>query len=110
MPVPAGAPRRVGRLHAWAAGVSPDEKRLAYGSRDSLWLADIDGSGARLLVKLPSTPASIRWSPDGGRLRYSAMGEGRRPWIWETTIEKPSPRPLWPGQQGDWVEGGASWF
>ncbi len=106
VPVPAGAPRRVGRLHTWAAGVSPDEKRLAYASRDSLWLADIDGSGARLLVKLPSPPASIRWSPDKRRLRFSAVGEGRRPWIWETTIEKPSPRPLWPGQQGDWVEGG----
>jgi hypothetical protein len=105
-PVPAGTPRRLGRLHTWAAGVSPDAKRLAYASGSSLWLADMDGSGARLLVKLPSPPFSIRWSPDGGRLRFTTVGEGRRLWIWETTIEKPSPRPLWPGQQGDWVEGG----
>ena len=106
VPVPAGSPRRVGRLHAWAASVSPDEKRLAFATKNAIWLADIDGSGARLLVNLSRRLASIRWSPDGARLRFSAPGEDRRPWIWETTIDEPSPRPLWEGQQGEWVEEG----
>jgi predicted Ser/Thr protein kinase len=106
VPVPAGPPRRVGRLHAWAAGVSPDEKRLAFATKNALWLAEIDGSGARLLFEVPSRLGAVRWSPDGKRLRFSARGEGDRPWIWETGIEKPSPRPLWPGQQGEWVEEG----
>jgi Tol biopolymer transport system component len=105
VPVPSGTPRRVGRLHAWAAGVSPDERRLAFKTKSALWLADIDGSGARKLLELPSElGSSIRWSPDGTRLRFSAPGEDDRPWIWETAVEKPALRPLWPGQQGEWVE------
>jgi tRNA A-37 threonylcarbamoyl transferase component Bud32 len=106
VPVPAGSPRRVGRLHAWAAGVSPDEKRLAFATKRALWLADIDGSNAHLLVEWPSSLGAIRWSSDGARLRFSAQGEDHRPWIWETGIDRPSPRPLWPGQQGEWVEEG----
>jgi Tol biopolymer transport system component len=104
VPVPSGTPHRLGRLRAWAAGVSPDERRLAFATKSTLWLADIDGSGARRLLELPSRLDSIRWSPDGTRLRFSAPGEGNRPWIWETAVEKPAPRALWPGRQGEWVE------
>jgi Tol biopolymer transport system component len=103
VPVPSGTPRRLGRLHAWAAGVSPDERRLAFATKRTLWLADIDGSGARKLLELASALASIRWSPDGKRLRFSAPGEDDRPWIWETALDRPAARALWPGQQGDWV-------
>jgi hypothetical protein len=49
----------------------------------------------------------VTWSPDGGRIRFSAQAEDQaEPWIWETTAEGGTPRPLWPGRNGAWTADG----
>ncbi len=59
---------------------SPDGSRLAFGSNrtgsDSLWLANADGSMARLAYSVAGARVSRpAWSPDGGRLIVSVYDE-----------------------------------
>jgi hypothetical protein len=68
--LPTGAPQLV---HDQASGVrlSPDGARFVYGDatqQSSLFVANVDGSGAMLVAAVPGRPAE--WSPDGSRIAY----------------------------------------
>jgi Tol biopolymer transport system component len=116
VPVPAGTPRRIGKLVANVVAVSPDEERLA--------LTTPEGTGSRIVVVRlddPLAPPLVEfrlpqgggfrtdWSPDGRRLRFTAgppEGGERSPWVWEASLTGETPRPLWPGWGGDWSPDG----
>ena len=118
VPLPAGAPRRLGNLVANSVAVSPDEKRLALtiydgqGAQTRILICGLDDPNAPPLaqLKLPRSGGWwARWSPDGERLRFSAPGPpGHEPesWVWETSRTAEAPRPLWPGSGGDWSPDG----
>lgn len=75
----------------FAAGrISPDGSRIAYvreemstferAPRETLWLANIDGSGpVQLAADWDRWPASHAWLPDGSGLLVTADDDGRRP-------------------------------
>ena len=107
VPVPAGAPQRVGDLLAVSADGSPDGRSLALMRNRSIAVASLDGSELRELCRLEGPGNRIRWSPDGTRIRFNSRGPGSRSeqWIWEISATGGSPRPLWPGHQGAWVGG-----
>ncbi len=71
LPVPAGAPRRIGNILATCAAWSPDGREIAYVRDRDLYRSKRDGSEARKLVTLPGTAWWLRWSPDGSRLRLT---------------------------------------
>jgi Tol biopolymer transport system component len=106
VPVPAGAPSRVGNFVGWAAAASPDGRRVAaVNVKDgTITVARRDGSIEQVLGPFPiHTALSLTWSPDGRRLRYTAPGsESSSSWIWETTLDGGTPRPLWRGSSGRW--------
>jgi Tol biopolymer transport system component len=107
VPVSGGAPRRLGNLEAISAAASPDGETLALTQRDSrLVLARRDGSVIREWPPFPSRPSSIAWSPDGRRLRFTALGPERRSWVWELSTEGGEARRLWPGNAGGWTPDG----
>ncbi|MFO7699864.1 MAG: hypothetical protein R6W79_04580 [Acidimicrobiia bacterium] len=71
----------------WAASMlswSPDGRRIAYGDRQGVWVADADGTDADLVVESrrglfpwisdgPETAAvvtTVRWSPDGSWIAF----------------------------------------
>ena len=66
----------------WWPAVSPDGSRLAWTSDRSgaaeLWVAAVDGAGARRLTRFdgPYTQAAV-WSPDGRSLVVAAPVEGQ---------------------------------
>jgi hypothetical protein len=106
VPVPGGSPRPL-PLPAQFAAPSPDGERLVLVSGERLLLAARDGSGLREVRRLAAGLLSLAWAPDGRRIRFSARRSGALgPWIWETSVDGEEPRPLWPGQGGEWTADG----
>ena len=108
VPVPAGAPSRLGNLEAFLAASSPDGTMLAlsqFGYR--LLVVRRDGALVREWPPLPSQPVSLAWSPNGKRLRFQAVGPDLlRSWVWEVSVDGGEPRALWPGEGGRWTPDG----
>src|SRR5579863_8215640 len=83
--LPSGNVRRIGDLFADAAAFAPDGLKIAIGWNNALYMADSDGAGQRKIAQLPGTPSSIRWSPDGKRLRFTLMDpKTLRSSLWES--------------------------
>ena len=110
VPVPQGAPRRLGDLRANFMALSPDEEHLLLVQGSRILLALVDGSGSRTLLDIAAIgPAWIRWAPDGKRFRFAGRGPSgheRETWVWESSTAAETPRPLWPGGRGDWTPDG----
>jgi eukaryotic-like serine/threonine-protein kinase len=72
IPVLGGSPRRLGDIIAERAAWSPDGKMLVYTALGDVFLANADGSDPRKLNKVNGDIINVRWSPDGGRLRFDS--------------------------------------
>ncbi len=110
VPVPQGAPRRMGDLRAISMALSPDEEHLLLARRNRIVLARVDGSEARPLLDIPAIgPGWIRWAPDGKRFRFTGrgpVGHESESYVWESSTAAETPRPLWPGGRGEWTADG----
>ena len=69
-PLPAGAPHRVGNIHALLATWTPDGSHIAYPDGDTIMMANKDGSEPHPLAKASGIVFGIRFSPDGRRIRF----------------------------------------
>jgi Tol biopolymer transport system component/DNA-binding winged helix-turn-helix (wHTH) protein len=76
LPIPEGAPRRLGDIRAQAAAWSPDGQSLIYASDRDIYVAAADGSGPRKIASAMHPPESFRWSPDGRVVRFT-QGDGK---------------------------------
>ncbi len=84
IPLPSGSPRRIGNFVVSSAAWSTDGSQLVYTKGSGIYLANGDGSGQRLLVAVQGAPDSVRFSPDGRRIRFT-LNEAARiaSSIWE---------------------------
>ena len=71
VPLPTGAPRRLGDVRAHSAAWSPDGRVLAYATGSEIYAANHDGSAPRKLLSLPGRAFGLTFSPDGGRIRFT---------------------------------------
>jgi DNA-binding winged helix-turn-helix (wHTH) protein/Tol biopolymer transport system component len=73
LPLPAGAPHRLGDILAHDACWSPDGRRLVFANGKDVFGAKADGSEVRKLASPDGSDLlfGIRFSPDGRRLRFS---------------------------------------
>jgi Tol biopolymer transport system component/DNA-binding winged helix-turn-helix (wHTH) protein len=98
LPLPAGAPHRVGDVLAHDASWSPDGKQIVYANGHDLYVSKVDGSEPRKLVTTPDGNAWWpRWSSDGKLVRFTVLGpyESRR--IWEVSADGSRAHPLFSG-------------
>ena len=81
-----GPSRRLGGLEGVEATWSPDGQEVLYTKgRDShLYLAKSDGTGSRALAKVPGSPYSVHWSPDGRRISVSVADKNSNV-LWEVS-------------------------
>ena len=97
LPVPGGIPHRLGDVRAHDAAWSPDRQRIVYANGPDVFIAKDDGTASRKLLTAP-VPTSLRWSPDGSRLRFTQRnpntGLGS---LWEVSADGSNLHQLLPG-------------
>jgi serine/threonine protein kinase/Tol biopolymer transport system component len=98
VPLPAGAPYRVGDIMAQDACWAPDGTHLVYAHGSDLYMAKADGTDARKLATVSGFPFALRFSPDGSRLRFTIGDEKNTSSLWEIRINGEALHPLLP----DW--------
>lgn len=108
-----GLTQRIGNLVGQDAAWSSDGHRVALAQWNSIWLANRDGSGARLLATLPGDVKGIRWSPDGSLLRFGIVPDAKWNYpLWEADTSTGETRQVLPAfynsvNGGAWLPGGA---
>ena len=99
VPLPAGDPRPLG-VKGRAAAWSPDGEQFAYINGADLWVAKKDGPEPRKLAALGGIAENLRWSPDGGTLRFDLqdLRQGSRDatWLWEVSADGTNLRQVLP--------------
>jgi Tol biopolymer transport system component/DNA-binding winged helix-turn-helix (wHTH) protein len=73
IPLPGGAPRRLGDLVAESIVPTPDGASLLYSDRRSIYQAAADGSQEKKLLDAPGSPMQLTISPDARKLVYTVF-------------------------------------
>ncbi|HXM94195.1 MAG TPA: protein kinase [Candidatus Dormibacteraeota bacterium] len=84
LPLPTGSPRHLSNIVAHAAVWSPDGRQLAFAKGSDIFLTNADGTNVRKLITVSGSADSIRFSPDGTRLRFTlGTPQTNSPSLWE---------------------------
>jgi eukaryotic-like serine/threonine-protein kinase len=119
VPVPAGAPRRLADVVASSAAWSRDGQQLAYSRGADLYVAKWDGSQPHKVVTVGGGIGAVQFSPDGKRLRFTALDSGSGVLrLWEVGADGSGLRQLLPESFhqdpgeccGRWSADGAYYF
>lgn len=73
LPLPAGAPRRVGDFVVESVAPSPDGKWLIFSDANAVYEASISGGPVRKLFDTKATATHLAVSPDGQRLCFEVV-------------------------------------
>jgi serine/threonine protein kinase len=111
LPVPAGAPRRLGGLLGHDAAWFPDGQKIVYANGHDLYLAKADGSDLRKLVTAAAgIPWWPRWSPDGSNLRFTIIDpKTNSTSLWQVEADGSGLRPLISGWSNPPAECCGNW-
>jgi Tol biopolymer transport system component/DNA-binding winged helix-turn-helix (wHTH) protein len=114
LPLPVGSPRRLSDISPTAASWSPDGKEMAIATGSDIFLARKDGSEPRKLATAAGLVFNLRFSPDGGRLRFDMYDSKTSDnSLWEVRRDGSNLHPLLPGWNpapleccGNWTRDG----
>jgi eukaryotic-like serine/threonine-protein kinase len=118
LPLPAGAPRRLGNASGHGAAWSPDGRYLAFVNASDLFLANADGTAPFKLASFPQRALRPYFSPDGRRIRLNAYSlEKLSDELWEIQVDGTNPHTLIPSwhvapveYSGKWTSDGRYYF
>jgi Tol biopolymer transport system component/DNA-binding winged helix-turn-helix (wHTH) protein len=95
LPLPSGPPRRMGDLLLDSIAWSPDGNQVAFSKGPEIYVANTDLSEPRKLATAADLVYSLRFSPDGGRLRFELADPGKSSSsIWEMARNGSGLRPV----------------
>ena len=98
LPLPSGAPRRMGDFRIDSLAAAPDGKHAGFSVRQDIYLANSDLSEPRKLVTMANLVEGIHFSPDSRRLRFDVYDpRNGASAIWETDRDGQHSRPLLEG-------------
>jgi eukaryotic-like serine/threonine-protein kinase len=110
LPLPAGSMRRVGDILAHSAAWAPDGQHIVYARRSSLYECNADGSGSREFLTVAGVPFTLRFSPDGHRLRFTIRDTNQRTSsLWEVSADGKNLHPVLPEWNKPAQEFGGAW-
>jgi serine/threonine protein kinase/Tol biopolymer transport system component len=108
--LPSGTPRRLADIVGHSGAWSPDSRQLAFAKGPDIYIANADGTDARKLISLSGFADSIRFSPDGTRLRFTVTSpQSNSRAIWELRTNGSDLHPLLPGWHSPPVECCGAW-
>jgi serine/threonine protein kinase/Tol biopolymer transport system component len=118
LPLPAGAPRRLGEIVGHGGAWSPDGRKVAFANGSDLFVADAGGNNARKLITASGFVTGCRFSPDGSRIRFTVnASETNALSLWEVRSDGSDLHALFPGWHsppdeccGRWTSDGRYYF
>jgi eukaryotic-like serine/threonine-protein kinase len=118
LPLPSGAPRRLGDFLGHDAVWSPDGHHIVYFNASDVYGANADGTNPQKLITVPGIPSAPRFSPDGHRIRFTiSPAERNSNALWEIRSDGSGLHQLLPGWHnppdeccGDWTPDGRYFF
>jgi len=97
MPLPAGSLRLISNVNGHDAVWTPRGK-LVFAVGNDLYIADHYGAKPSKFATAPGFPASISFSPDGNRFRFTAKNlADNTSALWEARADGSDMHPLFPG-------------
>src|SRR5215475_11618235 len=109
LPVLGGSPRRLGEVVAHSAAWSPNGSQVVFANGFDLYLVRKDSAEPRKLVTVGGIPISLRWSPDGSRLRFTVHRGPTMSSLWECAADGSNLHPLLPGWNNPPAECCGNW-
>jgi Tol biopolymer transport system component/DNA-binding winged helix-turn-helix (wHTH) protein len=110
VPLPSGAPRRLGDFVADSATWSADGSQMFFSHRSDIIRSKGDGSQPHKLATVGSQVFNLRLSPDGSRLRFDVVDtRNGSSAIWELQSDGSNPHPLLPAWNTDPHECCGTW-
>ncbi|HTT24906.1 MAG TPA: protein kinase [Candidatus Sulfotelmatobacter sp.] len=97
LPLPSGAPRRLGDFEAHDGTWSPDGQHLIFCKNSDIFEANADGTQPHKLASVSGIPRGPRFSPDGKHIRLAVEVAGNASAIWEMQADGGNLHPLFPG-------------
>lgn len=108
VPLPQGAPRRLGIVLADDATFTPDGKQVIFIKGAEIWIVNVDGSHARQLWTGRGGAFDPRVSPDGKRMRFSTCAQ-LSCLLWEARTDGSRAHQVLPGWQDVPVQHAGTW-
>jgi predicted Ser/Thr protein kinase len=118
LPLPSGAPRRLGDTVGHSAAWSPDGRHLVFCKASDIYQANADGTDPQKLLTVSGLPYSPRFSADGTRIRFHIQRpENNSLALWEIRADGSNLHPILPGWHnppseccGAWTPDGRYYF
>ena len=118
LPLPSGAPRRLGDIVGHDGAWSPDGRHLVFFKASDIYQANDDGTNPHKLLTVSGTPILPRFSPDGARIRFTIeRPESSSNSLWEIHSDGSDLHPVLPGWHkppseccGAWTPDGHYYF
>jgi eukaryotic-like serine/threonine-protein kinase len=110
LPLPSGAPHRLGSLLGHDPAWSPNNRHLLFARGSDLFVANADGSEPRKLITVQQSLGCIRESPDGKRIRFTLGAVDQTSGaIWEIRSDGTGLHPVLPGWHNPPQESCGNW-